>query len=125
MIELILHGESPKRVLVGANKADGFTPCQEDRKKQKMPDGSYVDDTVRFQEIMNSSEYNVTLFEDTQEYADAVSERERLEKVSQIQSLEQQALRSLIAVTLDPSNTTERGYLQGYKDQIDTIRVTL
>ncbi len=52
-MNLEMFGASPRRVLIG----EGFTSCQEDRKRTKV-DGEYVDDRVRFAEILADSNLN-------------------------------------------------------------------
>ena len=79
----------------------------------------------KFDAAMADSDNTIVNYEDTQAYSDSVAESAKNEKLSQIRDLEASALRSTIAVALEPSNNTERGYLQDKKDQIDAVRSTL
>lgn len=82
-------------------------------------------DAAKFNAALNDDSNTITNYEETQAYSDAVAASEQSDKLAQIQILEASALRSVIAVALDPSNQTERGYLQDKKGQIDAIRATL
>jgi len=115
-MDLVLHGVEPNRVLIGTD-ADG--------NRWNAQEGLH-DGGAKFANAMADDNNNtVTKFEDTQEYADGVAAQERYNKLGEIEALEQKALRSVIALSLDPSDNTERGYLQDYKNQIDAIRASL
>ena len=103
-----MYGTQPSRVLIGEEGSD-FVSCQENRKRQKIGD-TYVDDRVRFQEIVDDSNlnqdatdptYEITLYTDTQEYADSVAREERLQVEAEISQIEFKALRALIPLCIE------------------------
>ena len=75
-----------------------------------------------FKAKLDSGEIVPVKWEDTDEYKDAIAKSATAEKIAKIHELEASALRSLIAYTLDPSNNTERGYLQAKKTEIELLR---
>jgi len=50
-----------------------------------------------------------------------LAEIAKYKKLEEIQVLEQKALRSIIALALNPSDNTEKAYLQKYRDQIEAL----
>jgi len=110
-MKLIMHGTAPQRVLVGQDRNDFFKSCQENRKG----------DEQRFKDLLNDPDHVITKYEDTDEGIEALAKTAVMEKKLQIQALEQKALRSMIAVALNPSNTAEKNFLKKYSDQIEAI----
>ena len=109
---LELHNISGTRVLISKVKGVRWS-AQENTNKEKF-DAAMADDSN-----------TITAYEDTDAYTQGQVNAVRNGKLEQIRGLEASALRSVIAVALDPSNQEERGFLQSKKDEIDAIRATL
>jgi hypothetical protein len=79
-------------------------------------------DQAKFDAALADENNTVVNYEDTQAHQDSVAAGVRSDKLAQIKELEEQAVRSHIAYTLDPSNNAEKGFLKAKHDAIKAIR---
>ena len=125
MINLIIYGVEPNRVLIG----DDFPPCQEGR--AQVTDG-IESDASRFPKIIADSDYSqnppvnptysIVPFEVTTDALRANLETELADIDRQLSELDFKSIRSVRALLLDPSLNSDRTILEDYEAQINTLR---